>query len=276
MHARCYSCGVKWVPERRLSTKPSTRAGPRASTNRPWSRFWNRSPGRDRAARALQKLSLMDRASTFTVYGEKEGTERIFPFDFVRVVIPSREWERLQRAGPAVTALTSSSSTFIRAKVPQGRRHSSGDRSFAQGVQARALNVIPPRQIFTHVVGTDIIRNGGGEYLVLETTAVPLGVSYVLENRNTLNRVFPEFFKYYRQADQGTTPPCCSTPCCMPPRSARSRRGGSSRPAWRTRVLSHSSWPARWALVWSRGPRLNRRGQLVFMRTTQGASKGRT
>jgi len=60
------------------------------------------------------------------------------------------------------------------------------------------LNVIPPRQIFTHVVGTDVIRNDKGEYLVLEDNCrCPSGVSYVLENRNTLNRVFPEFFKYY-------------------------------------------------------------------------------
>jgi uncharacterized circularly permuted ATP-grasp superfamily protein len=58
--------------------------------------------------------------------------------------------------------------------------------------------VIPARKIFTHVVGTDIIRNDTGEYLVLEDNCrVPSGVSYVLENRNLLSRVFPEFLGSY-------------------------------------------------------------------------------
>jgi len=148
----------------------------------------------------LQKLSLMDQGITFTVYGQKEGTERIFPFDFVPRVIPSREWERLQ-AGlvQRVTALN----LFI-LDVYQGQKCLK-DRIIPPEIvlsrkeyKRELLNVIPPRQIFTHVVGTDIIRNGAGEYLVLEDNCrCPSGVSYVLENRNTLNRVFPEFFKYY-------------------------------------------------------------------------------
>ncbi len=60
------------------------------------------------------------------------------------------------------------------------------------------LGVLPPRKVFTHVVGTDIIRDDRGEYLVLEDNCrVPSGVSYVLENRTLLNRVFPEFFSAY-------------------------------------------------------------------------------
>jgi len=148
----------------------------------------------------LQKLSLMDQGITFTVYGEKEGTERIFPFDFVPRVIPAREWERLQ-AGlvQRVTALN----LFI-LDVYQGQKCLKDRVIPPELVLSRKeykrelLNVIPPRKIFTHVVGTDIIRNDAGEYLVLEDNCrCPSGVSYVLENRNTLNRVFPEFFKYY-------------------------------------------------------------------------------
>src|SRR5262249_24899257 len=60
------------------------------------------------------------------------------------------------------------------------------------------LGIVPPRKIFTHVVGTDIIRNDRGEYLVLEDNCrVPSGVSYVLENRQLLSRVFPELFAAY-------------------------------------------------------------------------------
>ena len=115
-------------------------------------------------------------------------------------VIPAREWERLQ-AGlvQRVTALN----LFI-LDVYQGQKCLKDRVIPPELVLSRKeykrelLNVIPPRQIFTHVVGTDVIRNDKGEYLVLEDNCrCPSGVSYVLENRNTLNRVFPEFFKYY-------------------------------------------------------------------------------
>jgi uncharacterized circularly permuted ATP-grasp superfamily protein len=148
----------------------------------------------------LQKLSLMDQGITFTVYGEKEGTERIFPFDFVPRVIPSREWERLQ-AGlvQRVTALN----LFI-LDVYQSQKCLK-DRIIPPEIvlsrkeyKRELLRLMPPRQIYTHVDGTDIIRNDKGEYLILEDNCrTPSGVSYVLENRNLLHRVFPEFFTRY-------------------------------------------------------------------------------
>src|SRR6266536_700255 len=58
--------------------------------------------------------------------------------------------------------------------------------------------MLPPRRVYPHVVGTDIIRNERGEYLVLEDNCrCPSGVSYVLENRSLLHRVFPELFTPY-------------------------------------------------------------------------------
>jgi len=148
----------------------------------------------------LQKLALVDQGITFTVYGEKEGIERIFPFDFVPRILTAREWDKLE-AGlvQRVTALN----LFI-ADVYAGQK------CLKDGIVPPALvlsrkeykrellNVLPPRRIYTHVVGTDIIRNDRGEYLVLEDNCrCPSGVSYVLENRNLLNRVFPELFGYY-------------------------------------------------------------------------------
>src|SRR5215470_13498898 len=80
----------------------------------------------------LQRLALMNQGITFTVYGEKDGLERIFPFDFVPRIIPA-------------------------------------ELVFSRREYKRELRgVIPPRKIFTHVVGTDIIRDGEGRYLVLE------------------------------------------------------------------------------------------------------------
>jgi uncharacterized circularly permuted ATP-grasp superfamily protein len=192
---------VKWLPEKKAFDEAFDAGGAARSHYRPLvSVLESFTQSEIERRERLQKLSLMDQGITFTVYGEKEGTERIFPFDFVPRVIPAREWERLQ-AGliQRVTALN----LFI-LDVYQGQKCLKDGVIPPELVLSRKeykrelLNVIPPRQIFTHVVGTDIIRDAAGEYLVLEDNCrCPSGVSYVLENRNTLNRVFPEFFKYY-------------------------------------------------------------------------------
>jgi len=148
----------------------------------------------------LQKISLVDQGITFTVYGEKEGIERIFPFDFVPRIIPAREWDKIE-AGliQRVRALN----LFIN-DIYQDQRCLKDQVIPPELILSRReykrelLRVTPPRQIYTHVVGTDIIRNDRGEYLILEDNCrCPSGVSYVLENRNLLHRVFPEFFTRY-------------------------------------------------------------------------------
>ncbi len=192
---------VKWVPETRAYDEAFDRTG----TPRPHYRslvsalesFTLTEIGR---RERLQKISLVDQGITFTVYGEKDGIERIFPFDFVPRIIPAREWERIE-AGliQRVTALN----LFI-ADV-YGEQKCLKDKVIpAELVLSRKeykrelLQVTPPRRIYTHVVGTDLIRNDRGEFLILEDNCrCPSGVSYVLENRNLLHRVFPEFFTRY-------------------------------------------------------------------------------
>ena len=145
----------------------------------------------------LQKLSLLNQGITFTVYGEKEGIERIFPFDFVPRVIPAVEWRRLE-AGlvQRITVL----GLFLLDVYGEQKCLKDGILPAAlvysrKEYKRALLGVVPPRKIFTHIVGTDIIRNDAGEYLVLEDNCrCPSGVSYVLENRNLLQRVFPELF----------------------------------------------------------------------------------
>jgi uncharacterized circularly permuted ATP-grasp superfamily protein len=148
----------------------------------------------------LQKLSLIDQGVTFTVYGEKEGVERIFPFDFVPRIIPAAEWKKIE-AGlvQRVTALN----LFI-ADVYGEQKCLKDGVVPAELILSRReykrelLGVLPPRGVYTHVVGTDIIRDDKGEYRVLEDNCrCPSGVSYVLENRSLLHRVFPELFTAY-------------------------------------------------------------------------------
>jgi len=192
---------MKWVPETRAFDEAFDKTGAPRQHYRPLVSILE-SFTQDEIERRerLQKLSLIDQGITFTVYGEKEGTERIFPFDFVPRVIPASEWERLQ-AGlvQRVTALNLFILDVYQSQKCLKDRIIPPELVLSRKEYKRELlNVIPPRQIFTHVVGTDVIRNDKGEYLVLEDNCrCPSGVSYVLENRNTLNRVFPEFFKYY-------------------------------------------------------------------------------
>jgi len=148
----------------------------------------------------LQKLALMDQGITFTVYGEKEGLERIFPFDFVPRIVTAREWERLETGlVQRVTALN----LFI-ADV-YGEQKCLRDRVLPPALllsrreyKRELLEVRPPGGVYTHVVGTDLIRDDRGEFRVLEDNCrCPSGVSYVLENRNLMTRVFPELFGSY-------------------------------------------------------------------------------
>ena len=192
---------VKWVPDTTAYDEAFDRtAAPRQHYRALVSTLESFTlPEIDRRER-LQKIALVDQGITFTVYGEKDGIERIFPFDFVPRIIPAREWERIE-AGlvQRVTALN----LFI-ADVYQDQRCLKDRIIPAELLLSRReykrelLRLMPPRQIYTHVVGTDIIRNDKGEYLVLEDNCrTPSGVSYVLENRNLLHRVFPEFFTRY-------------------------------------------------------------------------------
>ena len=148
----------------------------------------------------LQRVSLLNQGITFAVYGEGEGVERVFPFDFVPRVIPAAEWKELE-AGlvQRVTALN----LFLLDIYSEQRCLREGIVPFELVLSRKEYKrnlrgITPQRQVYTHVVGTDLIRDDDGRYLVLEDNCrSPSGVSYVLENRNLLSRSFPELFRTY-------------------------------------------------------------------------------
>ncbi|MDP7086094.1 MAG: circularly permuted type 2 ATP-grasp protein [Phycisphaerales bacterium] len=148
----------------------------------------------------LQQVSLVNQGITFTVYGGEEGAERIFPFDFVPRIIGSDEWASLE-AGliQRVTALN----LFLEDVYGDQRCLRAGvvpfDLALSRSDFRRELVGTRPRHgIFTHIAGIDLLRDEQGGFLVLEDNCrCPSGVSYVLENRNLLSRVFPEIFAKY-------------------------------------------------------------------------------
>ena len=146
----------------------------------------------------LQQVSLLNQGITFAVYGDKEGVERVFPFDFVPRVVPALEWTHIE-AGlvQRVTALN----LFLLDVYGDQKCLRDGivpwELILTRPEYKRELmGIVPGRNVYTHVVGTDLIRDDAGRYLVLEDNCrCPSGVSYVLENRNLLARSFPELFR---------------------------------------------------------------------------------
>ena len=192
---------MKWVPESRGFDEAFDAAGTPRRHYRPLISILESFTQTevDRRER-LQKLSLIDQGVTFTVYGEKDGLERIFPFDFVPRIIPAAEWSRIE-AG--LVQRVSAINLFIADVYGDQQCLKDGvvppELVLSRTEYKRALlGVTPPRRVWTHVVGTDLIRDGHGEYRVLEDNCrCPSGVSYVLENRDLLQRVFPELFRGY-------------------------------------------------------------------------------
>ncbi|MBM44363.1 MAG: hypothetical protein CMJ36_05060 [Phycisphaerae bacterium] len=148
----------------------------------------------------LQSMSLINQGITFTLYGEDEGVERVFPFDFVPRIITAGEWDTIERGVvQRVTALNLFLADLYTDQHCLREQLVPHDLVFQGDEFLRELIGTRPRHgIFTHVVGTDLLRDDDGQFVVLEDNCRnPSGVSYVLENRNLLFRVFPELFNQY-------------------------------------------------------------------------------
>ena len=149
----------------------------------------------------LQKLALMNQGITFTVYGEKDGLERIFPFDFVPRIIPAAEWKTVQDGlVQRITALNLFiSDIYGEQKILRDKAIPAELIQTAKGFLQQCIGLKPPRGIWCHITGTDLIRDSDGQFKVLEDNMrCPSGASYVLENRQILKRTFPRVFDALR------------------------------------------------------------------------------
>jgi uncharacterized circularly permuted ATP-grasp superfamily protein len=148
---------------------------------------------------------------TFAVYGEKDedgsGTERLIPFDLIPRIIPSHEWNVLQRGLiQRVTALNKFLHDVYHDQeiLKAGLIPADQVTNNAQ-FRPEMMGVNVPSNIYSHISGIDIVRapnaQGEGEYYVLEDNLrVPSGVSYMLEDRKMMMRLFPELFRAYSVA----------------------------------------------------------------------------
>lgn len=153
-----------------------------------------------RKSQMAADLSFLHQGITFTVYGNKEGTERIFPNDLLPRIIPGREWRKVE-AG--LTQRIIAFNLFLKDIYHDGRILAAGIvpralvyscRHFRR--EMRGLSV--PRDVYVSICGTDLARLPDGSFAVLEDNLrVPSGVSYMLANRKVLKRVFPTLFRDY-------------------------------------------------------------------------------
>ncbi|MEX3954771.1 circularly permuted type 2 ATP-grasp protein [Trinickia sp. EG282A] len=157
--------------------------------------------------RAEADLNFRRVGITFAVYGAKDetgiGTERTIPFDVIPRIFPAQEWAALERGlRQRVNALNRfihdiyHDKTIVRAGIiPAEQIVGNGQyRPQMEGVDVT-------RGVYAHVAGIDIVRAGVGEFYVLEDNLrVPSGVSYMLENRKMMMRLFPDLFARNRVA----------------------------------------------------------------------------
>lgn len=150
-----------------------------------------------RARQAAADFETMTGGVTFTVYADAEGTERIFPFSLVPRIVAASEWQRIERGlVQRVTALN----RFLADVYNAQRCISDGivpaSLIFNQAAyRTPMVGVEPPLGTYVHIAGIDLIRDADGEFRVLEDNLrTPSGVSYVLENRRTMQSAAPELF----------------------------------------------------------------------------------
>jgi len=145
-------------------------------------------------------LTFLNQGITFTVYGEAEGTERIFPYDLLPRIITAAEWATIEVGlRQRITALN----LFLQDIYHEGRILA--DRVVprelvytCQHFRREMRGVKVPRGSYVSVVGTDLIRLPDGRFAVLEDNLrVPSGVSYMLTNRQVMKRAFPRMFANY-------------------------------------------------------------------------------
>ena len=134
---------------------------------------------------------------TFNVYGDEEAAERLIPFDVVPRIISAREWSRLARGiEQRVRAINAFlHDMYHRQEILRAGRVPPGLIASNDAFTPEMIGVSPPGGVYTHIVGVDIVRTGEDEFFVLEDNArTPSGVSYMLENRETMLHMFPELF----------------------------------------------------------------------------------
>jgi uncharacterized circularly permuted ATP-grasp superfamily protein len=241
---------------------------------------WLLSQGTERlTAKSAEADALFHRFGiTFAVYGQAEGTERLIPFDVVPRVVQHEEWARLAagltqrvRALNAFLADIYDAQEILRAGriEPQLVLGNSQYRPEVQGIAV-------PQRIHAHIAGIDVIRDDDGRFLVLEDNLrVPSGVSYMLEDRRMMMRLFPELFALCPVAPVEHYPDVLLTNLCsVAPRGVDNPTVVLLTPgAYNSAYFEHAFLAQQMGIELVEGQDLFMRDEIVYMRTTKGPQR---
>jgi uncharacterized circularly permuted ATP-grasp superfamily protein len=167
---------------------------------------------------------------TFNVYGEADAEERLIPFDLVPRILSAREWSRLAKGIEqrvyAINAFLHD--IYNRQEILRAGIIPTDLIARNEAFLPQMMDFTPPGDVYTHIVGTDVVRTGENDFYVLEDNArTPSGVSYMLENRETMLQMFPELFstikvqpvsdypKNLRRSLEASAPPACTGRPCV-------------------------------------------------------------
>src|SRR6266700_4015299 len=174
---------------------------PRASARSLVSNIENLPEGELLNRQRAAERALLHMGITFNVYGESAGVEKIFPFDLVPRIVPAAEWSLIERGlKQRITALN----LFINDLYHDRKILKDGILPTeivlsSKAYRKQCIGFNPPRGIWCHITGTDLVRHADGQIYVLEDNLrCPSGVSYVLENRVVMKRTFPNVFESSR------------------------------------------------------------------------------
>ncbi|MBF9035610.1 circularly permuted type 2 ATP-grasp protein [Rhodobacterales bacterium HKCCE2091] len=214
---------------------------------------------------------------TFNVYGQAEADERLIPFDIVPRIISGREWARLTKGiEQRVRALNAFLyDLYHRQEILRAGRIPVELIAKNDAFLPKMIGVEPPGGVYTHIVGIDLVRTGEDDFFVLEDNArTPSGVSYMLENRETMLQMFPELFSRIKVQEVQDYPRQLrrSLQACLPPAAS----GDSVTVAVLTPGIHNSAYFEHAFLADQMGVELVEGSDLrvvdgrIAMRTTQG------
>jgi uncharacterized circularly permuted ATP-grasp superfamily protein len=216
---------------------------------------------------------------TFAVYGEAEATERLIPFDVIPRILSGNEWRTLRRGlEQRVKAINAyikdvyGKREILRAGVvPE-------DLVFQNPVFRPEMNGQKvPHDIYVHIAGIDIVRVDADTFYVLEDNArTPSGVSYMLENREIMLRLFPELFSRHRVSPVDNYPDelLATLQSVAPAGAAADPTVVLLTPGiYNSAYYEHSFLADKLGVELVEGRDLFVKGEVVYMRTTQGPKR---
>jgi uncharacterized circularly permuted ATP-grasp superfamily protein len=232
------------------------------------------------AAELLQRqkaaeAALLQMGITFAVYGDTSGTEKIFPFDIIPRIIEAADWQYLEKG---LKQRTMALNLFITdvyndGKILKDKVVPEELIKTAKTYRQPLVGFKPPRGVWAHVTGTDLVRDKDGTFYVLEDNMrCPSGVSYVLENRQVLKRTFPNAFEASRVRPVDEYPSrLLETLQCLAPESLPNPRCVTLTPGmYNSAYFEHSFLAQHMGVPLVEGRDLVVKDGYVMMRTTKG------